>query len=136
MGTRFERITASPDALAAVLASIPTTDAPWDTAFERAFCAGCALENCDDCLHKNVDRIKWWLGKQMAQDFLTRKSERYSVPFLRDELQGWMLVLPQSRSSTASGASAGLSGAMVTTDEMGFGQPGVIQARWTNGTRL
>ena len=77
MGTRFERITESLDALAAVLASIPTTDAPWDTAFEQTFCANCSLENCDDCLHKNVDRINWWLGKQMAQDFLTRKSERY-----------------------------------------------------------
>lgn len=77
MGSRFERITESLDALAAVLASIPTTDAPWDKAFEQAFCANCSLENCDACLHKNVDRIKWWLGKQMAQDFLTRKSERY-----------------------------------------------------------
>ena len=43
MESRFERITESPDALAAVLASIPTADAPWDIAFERAFCAGCAL---------------------------------------------------------------------------------------------
>lgn len=75
MGTRFERITASPDDLAAVLAQIPTTDAPWDTAFERAFCAGCALENCDDCLHKNVDRIKWWLG-QTARTELTIRSFR------------------------------------------------------------
>lgn len=52
MESRFERITESPDALAAVLASIPTADAPWDIAFERAFCAGCALENCDGCPHK------------------------------------------------------------------------------------
>ena len=29
MESRFERITESPDALAAVLASIPTADAPW-----------------------------------------------------------------------------------------------------------
>jgi len=36
MESRFERITESPDALAAVLASIPTADAPWDIAFERA----------------------------------------------------------------------------------------------------
>ena len=55
MESRFERITESPDALAAVLASIPTADAPWDIAFERAFCAGCALENCDGCPHKNLD---------------------------------------------------------------------------------
>ena len=67
METRFERITASSEALAAVLASIPTTDAPWDTAFERAFCASCALENCDDCPHKNVDRIRWWLGQKAPE---------------------------------------------------------------------
>ena len=67
MGTRFERITESPDALAAVLASIPTADAPWDIAFEQAFCANCTLENCDDCPHKNVDRIKWWLGQKVLE---------------------------------------------------------------------
>ena len=76
MESRFERITESPDALAAVLASIPTADAPWDIAFERAFCAGCALENCDGCPHKNLDRIKWWLEQQTAKAFLTRKGER------------------------------------------------------------
>lgn len=76
MESRFERITESPDALAAVLASIPTADAPWDTAFERAFCTGCALENCDGCPHKNVDRIRWWLEQQTAKAFLTRKGKR------------------------------------------------------------
>ena len=76
MESRFERITESPDALAAVLASIPTADAPWDIAFERAFCAGCALENCDGCPHKNLDRIKWWLEQQTAKSFLTRKGKR------------------------------------------------------------
>ena len=76
MESRFERITESPDALAAVLASIPTADAPWDIAFERAFCAGCALENCDGCPHKNLDRIKWWLEQQTAKAFLTRKGKR------------------------------------------------------------
>lgn len=45
-------------------------------AFERAFCAGCALENCDGCPHKNLDRIKWWLEQQTAKAFLTRKGER------------------------------------------------------------
>ena len=77
MGSRFERITESPDALAAVLVSIPTADAPWDMAFERVFCANCALENCDACPHKNVDRIRWWLGQQTAKVFLTRKGERF-----------------------------------------------------------
>ena len=76
MESRFERITESPDALAAVLASIPTADAPWDIAFERAFCAGCALENCDGCPHKNLVRIKWWLEQQTAKAFLTRKGKR------------------------------------------------------------
>ena len=76
MESRFERITEAPEALAAVLASIPTADAPWDIAFERAFCAGCALENCDGCPHKNLDRIKWWLEQRTAKAFLTRKGER------------------------------------------------------------
>ena len=44
MESRFERITESPDALAAVLASIPTADAPWDIAFERATEPDCCGE--------------------------------------------------------------------------------------------
>ena len=89
MESRFERITESPDALAAVLASIPTADAPWDIAFERAFCAGCALENCDGCQHKNLDRIKWWLEQQTAKAFLTRKGPiEHQTEELLEELCG------------------------------------------------
>ena len=36
--TNFDRITASPEVLAAFLASLPCLDAPWDDAFHRVFC--------------------------------------------------------------------------------------------------
>ena len=75
MGTRFQEITRSMESLAAVLASIPTTDAPWDTAFEQTFCANCSLENCDNCRYKNVDRIVWWLKRETKEPILTEKKE-------------------------------------------------------------
>ena len=39
--TNFDRITASPEVLAAFLASLPCLDAPWDDAFHRVFCDNC-----------------------------------------------------------------------------------------------
>lgn len=44
--TNFDRITASPEALAAFLASLPCLDAPWDDAFHRHFCDNCPMEDC------------------------------------------------------------------------------------------
>ena len=50
--TNFEKLTASPEALAAFLSAIPVADSPWDDAFHKQFCHGCGLENCDHCLMK------------------------------------------------------------------------------------
>lgn len=44
--TNFDRITASPEALASFLASLPCLDAPWDDDFHRIFCDNCPMENC------------------------------------------------------------------------------------------
>ena len=45
----FEKLTASPEALAAFLSAIPVADSPWDEGFHRKFCYGCGLEDCDHC---------------------------------------------------------------------------------------
>ena len=45
----FDRITASPQALADFLQAIPAINAPWDDAFHRIYCDQCAAENCDNC---------------------------------------------------------------------------------------
>ena len=39
--TEFQKITASPEALTKLLASILTADGPWDKAWEKAHCADC-----------------------------------------------------------------------------------------------
>lgn len=60
----FERITASPEALGAFLASLPVLQGPWDDAFRRAFCDTCDAENCDaeNCAHPTErDNPTWWL---------------------------------------------------------------------------
>ena len=44
--TNFDRITASPEALASFLASLPCLDAPWDDDFHRIFCDNCPMEDC------------------------------------------------------------------------------------------
>ena len=63
--TNFEKITASPEALAAFLAAIPVADSPWDDAFHKQFCHGCGLENCDHCPHEaERNNPAWWLAQE------------------------------------------------------------------------
>lgn len=60
--TNFDRITASPEALASFLASLPCLDAPWDDDFHRIFCDHCEAENCDACQHEaERNNPAWWL---------------------------------------------------------------------------
>ena len=62
--TNFEKITETPEALGELLASLTVIDSPWEDAFQKAFCAGCGLENCDvvECPH-DAERNNplWWL---------------------------------------------------------------------------
>ena len=60
--TNFEKLTASPEALAALLASIPAAATPWDDAFHRQYCHSCGLEDCDHCPHEaERNNPAWWL---------------------------------------------------------------------------
>ena len=54
--TEFERITQSPEMLAAFLASLPVIEAPWDEEFQRKYCAGCGKVSCDDSYPIEVKR--------------------------------------------------------------------------------
>ena len=65
--TNFDRITASPEALGAFLASLPCLGGPWDDAFHRHFCYHCEAENCDgeNCHHPaERDNPLWWLKQE------------------------------------------------------------------------
>lgn len=62
----FERITQSPETLAAFLASLPCIEGPWDVEFQKRFCSGCARTDCDSgepCPHA-AERSNpgWWLN--------------------------------------------------------------------------
>lgn len=62
--TQFEKITASPEALGAFLASLPVLQGPWDDAFHRTFCDTCRVEDCDaeGCPHQaERNNPTWWL---------------------------------------------------------------------------
>ena len=59
--TNFEKITASPEALGAFLASLPVAIGPWDTEFQKMFCAECGRKDCDGkpCLHRDKQIIRF-----------------------------------------------------------------------------
>lgn len=82
--TNFEKITASPEALAEVLGSIEALTSPWEYAFCRTFCDDCKAENCDaeNCPHA-ADRGNplWWLQQETEE---TRRIRR-QVADLRAE---------------------------------------------------
>ena len=66
--TEFERITQSPEMLAAFLASLPVIEAPWDEEFQRKYCAGCGKVSCDDgspCPYEDKrNNPLWWLSQE------------------------------------------------------------------------
>ena len=61
--SNYEKITASPEALAEFLASLSVEIGPWDEKFHARFCAGCAA-TCDVCPHaEERNNPLWWLTK-------------------------------------------------------------------------
>lgn len=69
--TNFQKITKSPEALAAFIGSLPTLSGPWDDSFHREFCDDCPAENCDaeNCPHNaERDNPLWWLGLAAEAD--------------------------------------------------------------------
>ncbi len=67
--TYFDQITASREALAEFLASIPALDTPWDKVFQRTYCADCSAENCDaeNCPHQaERNSPTWFLAQEVA----------------------------------------------------------------------
>lgn len=68
----FERITASPEALAAFLADLPVVSGPWDDDFHRAYCDHCGLEDCDSCPHEaERNNPAWWLAQKAKGGLMT-----------------------------------------------------------------
>jgi len=86
--TYFEQITTSPEALAEFLASIPTLETPWDTVFQRTYCAACSAENCDaeNCPHQAArHNPAWFLAQEvMEQDQQTDSGEFWCEAGIQD----------------------------------------------------
>lgn len=86
--TNFEKITASPETLAAVLAEIPAADSPWDRAFRETFCARCSRKDCDaqdgGCPNQEKrENPGWWLGLEVTEngtDSLRRRAGPITDP--------------------------------------------------------
>lgn len=59
----FERLTQSPEVLAAWLEKLTAVNTPWEKAFDRTFCAECQNQNCEQCQEEEY-RVNplWWLG--------------------------------------------------------------------------
>lgn len=67
--TQFEKITQSPETLAAFLSSLPVIDGPWDKEFQVRYCAGCGAENCDACPNQRFrNNPGWWLTLEAGKE--------------------------------------------------------------------
>lgn len=75
----FEKITESPETLAAFLGSIPAIETPWDDAFHRIYCSSCSAEDCDDC--RRPERDSRYGGS--ASRRRRQRNERRFFPYLR-----------------------------------------------------
>ena len=66
--TNYEKITKSPEALGAFLASLPCIDGPWDTEFHKQYCSVCVEPECDRCPNKDFrGNPGWWLTLAVGQ---------------------------------------------------------------------
>ena len=103
--TNFEKITATPGALGAFLASLSIADGPWDEAFHRMFCGGCQSENCDaeNCPHQNErNNPLWWLVQTAEGEQDTRRAA-LAWRNGRLELEPGMIVTLQDEDRHADG---------------------------------
>ena len=73
--TYFDRITASPEALAEFLTAVPVIDGPWDTLFQRVFCENCPAQDCEytgeweHCPHQEErNSPAWFLAQEIVDD--------------------------------------------------------------------
>ena len=65
--TYFDQITASREALAEFLASIPALETPWDEVFQKKFCTKCRASGCDRCPHQAERNSQaWFLAQEVA----------------------------------------------------------------------
>ena len=68
----FKKITQSPEALGAFLASLPIVSGPWDDEFARRYCAECGQTDCDGgrgCPHEDKrNNPAWWLGLEVKEN--------------------------------------------------------------------
>lgn len=74
--SNFEKITATPEALGAFLASLPVATGPWDESFHEKFCASCEREECDTehCPHQNErNNPTWWLTQAAEGEPVERR---------------------------------------------------------------
>lgn len=66
--TNFEKITASPNTLAAFLGALPVLSGPWDDAFQAQYCAECQKTECesgDGCPYQSKrNNPGWWLSQE------------------------------------------------------------------------
>lgn len=84
----FERITASPEALADFLAALPVLSGPWDDDFHRTFCDSCPAENCDaeNCPHQaERNNPAWWLKRDTGDTDLSTAPAEIKAAMLRND---------------------------------------------------
>ena len=67
--TEFEKLTASPQALAAFLRGLSVIEAPWDATFQKRYCAECAATDCDACPNEAYrNNPAWWLAQEATEE--------------------------------------------------------------------
>lgn len=84
----FERITASPEALGAFLASLPVLQGPWDDAFHRTFCDTCHVEDCDaeGCPHQaERNNPTWWIRQETEDTDLSNAPAEIKATILGND---------------------------------------------------
>ena len=97
----YQSITASPEALAAFLGTIPAIETPWDDAFHRLYCSSCSAADCDDCRRPERDNPLWWLGLPAAEVAEWGKKALATLAYARIADGGERIIASVARTALA-----------------------------------
>lgn len=101
----FEKITETPETLAAFLAALTVANGPWDQEFHAQYCADCLYLGCDSCPHSaQRNNPLWWLG-QRAEDAPGKMAGTDTTTVAEPERDAESAA-PESESGAASATAA------------------------------
>ena len=76
----FDVFAASPENLGTFLGLLTVVNSPWESEFNKAFCAVCGKTDCTVCPHeKERGNPLWWLKRRFVDDAEANEQDKHNA---------------------------------------------------------